>query len=553
MVTAITTTALVAGQSSSYLTWAAFAAFLICGITTALQAGRIWRIGTGHVLLTAASVSLFIVGVPALKAGGPALLSALVVCGALAQFALAAWLPLLRRIITPVVTGTALMLLAATVIPIAASRVTSLPEDVPPAAGLITAATTLGVLAVIGLRVSGGWRLWGPLFAIGAGSLAAFPFGLYDFQSVVQASWVGVPGTWFPDFETPQLDAFAALLPLAVIVVLINGVKNMGDSVVVQRLSRRELRATDYRLMQGSLYANGVGVMLSGLAGSLPPPLTRPPAANSATSGALVSLTGVASRNVGYIAGAILVALAFSPKLRAALLVIPAPVMGAYLLAVMGTYVVEGIRTVGQEGLDQRKAITVGLAFSVGVATNNTDVFSSLPSTHWLQFLNKGLTAGTLAAVLLTWFVELTGPRTRRIEAPLNDTALAEIDSFLSGIAEKNGWSHHAAQRLRAVGEEVLWSLIPTDDGITPNSPRRLTLVARNEDGAVELEFSAKLEGGNIQDQLAFLSDVSPKEDEASLHLLRHFAESVRHQKYHGIDVVKVKVVDGHGRVARPG
>ena len=132
MVTAITTTALVVGRSSSYLTWTAFAALLICGITTALQAGRVGRIGTGHVLLTAASVSLVVVGVPAPQAGGPGLLSALVVCGALAQFALATWLPFVRRIITPGVTGTALMPLAATVIPIAAGRVSALPDGVSP-------------------------------------------------------------------------------------------------------------------------------------------------------------------------------------------------------------------------------------------------------------------------------------------------------------------------------------------------------------------------------------------------------------------------------------
>ena len=117
MVTAVTTTALVAGQSEDYLIWAAFAAFLICGVITALQAGRVWRFGTGHVLLTSASVSLIVVSVPALVAGGPGLLSVVIVAGALSQFALSAWLPLLSRIITPVVTGTALMLLAATVIP----------------------------------------------------------------------------------------------------------------------------------------------------------------------------------------------------------------------------------------------------------------------------------------------------------------------------------------------------------------------------------------------------------------------------------------------------
>ena len=547
MVTAITTTALVAGQSDSYLTWAAFAAFLICGVITALQAGRIWGIGTGHVLLTAASVSLIIVGVPALQVGGPGLLSALVICGAIAQFALATWLPLLRRIITPVVTGTALLLLAATVIPIAAGRITALPDGASTVSGAVVPVTTLGVLAALGLRLTGGWRLWSPLFAIGAGALAAVPFGLYDFQRVIAAPWVGIPGTWFPDFEIPEVDAFFALLPMVVIVVLINGVKNMGDSVVVQRISRREPRATDYRLVQGSLYANGAGVLLSGIAGS--PPTTI----NSATSGALVSLTGVASRNVGYIAGAMLVALAFSPKLTATLLIIPAPVMGAYLLVVMGTYVVEGIRTVGQDGLDHKKALTVGLAFSVGVAMENSDVISTLPGVAWLQFLDNGLTAGTIAAVLMTWFAELTSPRARRMEAPLDDTALAEIDEFLGGIADRNGWDQPSTQRLKAVGEETLWSLIPANGDSGSNKPPRLTVIARPDGNAVELEFFANLDGGNLQDHLAYLDEEEPNEDDTSLRLLRHYAESVRHQRYNGIDVVRVRVAEDSGSRIRLG
>ena len=247
MVTAVTTTALVAAQSQDYLVWSAFAAFLICGLITALQAGRVWRFGTGHVLLTAASVSLIVVSVPALEAGGPGLLAAVVVAGALSQFALSLWLPLLRRIITPVVTGTALMLLAATVIPIAAGRVTALPEDASSLSGPVVALITL---AVLGLRVSGAWRLWVPLISIGAGCLASIPFGLYDFRLVTEAPWVGIPGTWFPDFEVPELSAFLSLLPMAIIVVMINGIKNMGDSVVVQRLSRA--RATRDGLPAGA-------------------------------------------------------------------------------------------------------------------------------------------------------------------------------------------------------------------------------------------------------------------------------------------------------------
>ena len=70
--TAVTTAALVAEQSEQYLVWAAFAALIVCGAATMLQASRIWRIGSGHLLITAGSVSLVVVSVPALSAGWPA-------------------------------------------------------------------------------------------------------------------------------------------------------------------------------------------------------------------------------------------------------------------------------------------------------------------------------------------------------------------------------------------------------------------------------------------------------------------------------------------------
>ena len=542
MITAVTTTALVAGQSQDYLVWSAFSGLLICGLITALHAGRIWGFGSGHILLTAASVSLIVVSVPALVKGGPGLLAALVVAGALSQFALSVWLPLLRRIITPVVTGTALMLLAATVIPIAAGQVSSLPGDSPSYSGPVVAAITLAVLAVLGLRLAGAWRLWAPLVAIGAGSLAAIPFQLYSFDFVSNAPWVGLPGVWFPDFEAPEVSAFFSLLPLAIIVVVINGVKNMGDSVVVQRLSRRSPAATDYRLVQGSLNANGLGVLLSGLAGS--PPTTI----NSAASGSLVSLTGVASRRVGYFAGAMLVALAFSPKLTAALLIIPAPVMGAYLIVVMGTYVVEGIRTVQQDGLDQKRALMVGLAFSLGVALDNSDFIANLPHGDWLQFLDNGLTAGTVAVVLMTWFAEMTNPRARRLRAQLSESALPDIDRFLRRIAERLNWDDGATQRLCAAGEEALWSLLEQRQEDGPGASWRLSIVARPGANTVELEFFSSLKGTNLQDRLAHMSDDAPQENEASFRLLAHYAQSVRHQRYHGIDIVRVLVASEPGR-----
>ena len=239
-----------------------------------------------------------------------------------------------------------------------------------------------------------------------------------------------------------------------------------------------------------------------------------------------------------------LVALAFSPKLTAVLLIIPGPVMGAYLLFLMGTYIVEGVRTVWQEGLDHRRGLILGVALSAGIGLETSGILGELPGAQWFGFLNNGLTAGTLVAVLLTWFVEFTDSRPQRLEVPLTYSSLQEIDPFLREVAEKKGWDATAATRLRAAGEETLLSLLHSDSNDGPEERRNLTIIARSRNAGVELEFFASLEGQNLQDQLAYLSNEELQQDEASFRLLRHYAESVRHQKFNGMDVVRVTVAD---------
>ena len=73
----------------------------------------------------------------------------------------------------------------------------------------------------------------------------------------------------------------------------------------------------------------------------------------------------------------------------------------------------------------------------------------------------------------------------------------------------------------------------------------RLLIVARPEGRAVELEFVSVLEDEeNLGDRLAYLDDEEESLDdrEVSFRLLRHYASSVRHHKYYGMDVVIVRV-----------
>ena len=528
-----------AGEGELYLGWAVFAALVIAGVTTALQAAHVGRVGAGHILMTGAGPHFIAISVVALTEADLATLASLIVVSSLFQFAMAAWLPFLRRIVTPIVSGTALMLIAVAVMPIAVGRLTDVPAGAPEGGGLIAAGVTLAVATGMVLRASGVWRLWAPLSGILAGCAAALFFGLYDLRPVAEASWLDVPdvAAW-PGIDLTPDARFWALLPVFAIVSVVAAIKTSSDGAVIQQASARKPRATDFRLVQGALNASGVGILLSGIAVTPPVIIYLP------SSVSLINLTGVAARSVGYAIGGTLFALAFLPKLTAVLLAVPSPVMGAFLLIIMGLLFVEGIRTVFQDGLDPQKGLVVGVALALGVGLESGSVFESVLGPTWSASLGNGMTIGVLATVLLTAFLELTSPRRRRLDVELDASAAAGIDAFLREIAGRSGWNAASGGRLRGAGEEALECLLQLRGEQADGAAPRLILFARPGRETVEMEFLVVSERENIEDHLTYLSEraETPEESELSFRLLRHYASSVRHRQYHGIEIVTVKV-----------
>ena len=526
-----------ASQSEAYLSWAIFAALVICGLTTALQAARLWRIGSGHVLIMGTSGTFIAVCIAALVEGGPGLLATLIVVSSLFQFALSARLALLRRIITPVVSGTVIALIAVTIMPIMFQLLTEVPEGTPPAAAPLSAAVTLVTSVAFVLRASGIWRLWAPIIGIGVGCVAASVFGLYDTGQVGAAAWVGFPTGGWAGFDLSFGPAFWALLPAFVFVTLVGAIETVGDTVAVQRVSWRTPRAVDFRTVQGSLAADGLGNLLSGFAATVPN-------TTYSSSVPLAELTGVAARSVGVCMGIIFVVLAFFPKVTALLLAIPNPVVGAYASMLMGLLFMQGMKIVVQDGIDYRKAVVAGLSFWIGVGFQNGAIFADYFNETWGALVGNGMTMGGLAAVVLSLFMEVTGPR-RRLEMSLNIEAVPNIERFLRGFASRLGWNTESTERLCSAGEETLLTLLRSEDGEQAAEGRRLLVVARSDANAAELEFVSATGEQNLEDQLALLEEGAagtPTADELSLRLLRHFASSVRHQQYHDTAVVTVRV-----------
>ena len=526
-----------AGGSESYLTWAVFAAAVVSGVSTILQAVRLGRIGAGYVLLMGTSGAFIAVCVAALVEGGPGLLATLVVASSLFQFLLAARLSLFRRLVTPVVAGTVLMLIAVTVMPLVFDMVTASPEGSSDWSAPMSSLVTVLVIIGIALKSSGALRLWAPVIGVVAGSVVAAAFGLYDIDQVAEASWIGLPGGGWPGFDLSFGSAFWSFLPAFVLVTIIGAVETIGDSVAIQRVSWRQPRAVDYRVVQGAVAADGTGNLLSGLAGTVPN-------TTYSTSVSITELTGVAARRVGVAIGVFFIVMALLPKFLALVLAIPDAVVAAYITVLIALLFVVGMRIVAEEASDYRKGLIAGVSFWVGVGFQNNLIFGEYLKGFAGGFLENGMTAGGLTAIALTLFTEATQARRHRLRTDLALSELPRIRQFLDDFTTRHRWGAPMSERLDAVAEETLLTLLDADTGAA-DAGRALRVTASKQDGRAVLEFVAAARGENIEDRLAVLDEPTadrPVERDVSLRLLQHYATSVLHQQYHELEIVTVHV-----------
>ena len=537
MAATVSVVALAGGQSEDYLAWLFFASLVVCGLGRILQTLRIWRFGSGYPLIVASASAFIAVCITTLADGGPAMLSSLIAVSAIFQFAFISRLSLLRRIITPTVAGTVLMLMSATIISVVLVRLPDIPEGAPPFAAPTLAGTTLAVLIGMRLFASPTWQQWVPIFGLLAGCAVALAWGLYDFQRVDEAPWVGLPANQWPGFDLSFGATFWALLPGFVIVVMATTINSISDTVAIQQVAWRRPRATDFRVVQGAHNLLALTNLIAALLGALP---TMIGGSNSAR----VILTGVAARRMGVYGGAILIAVAILPKAIALAVSIPRPVLVTYMVFMLSLLFVQGMRIVVNDGIDGRKAAVVGLSLWIGVGIQNQLIFPDLLSGTLETLLSNGMTTGSVCVIILTALIEMTSSRRKRLNVEMNLSAMPVMDAFLRDFASKSGWNEASTDRLRSAGEETLASLLSHDGNHEAGSANRLIVNARRADGSVELEYVTTSEGDNLEDRLVYLSE-QPEiqhEQDISFRLLRHYASSVQHRKYHDIDIVTVRV-----------
>ena len=542
-----------AGGEDSYMLWAAFAALLISGITTMLQAIGYKRIGAGYILFMGTSGTFIAISIKALAKGGPSLLATLVIVSALFQFFLAWKLAAFRRIFNSTVGGTIIMLVAVTVMPIVFSLLGDVPATAPAHAAPVSAIITVLCIVIIVFKSSGILRLWAPVIGIVVGTLTAAALGAFDSARIINAGWIGLPLAHWPGLSFDFSPAFWVLLPSFVFVTIIGAIETVGDTIAVQQISWRKSRSIDFRSLQGAVSADGTGNLLSGLFSTIP---------NSTYSGgiSLVELTGVASRRVGLWVGGVLILLAFSPKVTAVILSIPNPVAAAYIGVLLALLFIVGVKLVVHNG-DYRRCMIAGIGFWMGYGFQSGKIFPELISGDtWGLLLQDGMTAGGLVALGLSMLMELVDSRRHRLKANLNASSMPKIHAFLSELAAAKKWNKEATMRLCSAGEETVLTLVEQqktsasttaedkevddDDDEDVDKQRHLLITARGNHKSIEIECIAAPGEENLEDRMVLLKEGSTtaEESDLALRILRHVSSSFQHQQYHDTDIITVRV-----------
>lgn len=523
-----------AGESTSYLEYAVFASLIVCGLCTFLQARPIWRIGSGYILLMGTSGAFIAVSIAALKAGGPVMLGALVLVSSLVQFLCAFKLSWLRKVVTPAVGGVVIMLIPVTVMPIAFEFFANVPEEHQSFGAPFIVFLTILVGVGLGILAKGLLRLWTPVIGIVIGTLTAAFIGMYDFTPVQKAAWIGIPNFSELSFDFSLNASFLTLLPSFIFVTIIGMVETIGDSIAIQRVSKRKPKSPDYRVVQGAVGADGFGNLLSGCLGIVPN-------TTYSSSISVTELTGVASRSVGMFIGGIFVVAAFLPKLQALIVSLPPPVVGAYLLIVLGLLFVVGLQMVARSGIDYRTGLIVGISMWIGIGFQYKFIFPDLFTGMWGDLLQNGMTVGGLTAIFLMLLWRITSSRRIKTECALNPQAILQLQTFFDQIGDRWRLPDSVRSNIELANEETLHILQKSRDD---NTERKLSISVHKELNTIELEYVLALDLENIEDRLAMLQEAPGEfnEDDYSLRILRHISAHVKHEKYFDVDFFSVKV-----------
>ena len=378
------------GLTPAQLTYLIAIDIMMCGVATILQ---VWKnkfsgIGLPVVLgctFTAVGPIINIANTYSIQSVyGSILVSGLIVV------LIASFFSKLIRFFPPIVTGTVVTVIGITLIPVAINDLAGGQgaEDFGSPLNLFLGFSTLIIILIILKFAKGFFGSIAILTGIIIGTIIGAFFGRVDFTPVAEASWLHLPQVFY--FGIPEFHLVPILTMTLVAVVSL--VESTGVYFALGDITEKKIKGED---LKRGYRAEGIAIILGGLVNAFP-------YTTFSQNVGLIQISGVRRNKIIYIAGSMLIILGLMPKIGAATLAIPGPVLGGAMLAMFGMVISAGIKMLSHVDLNKQEnmvVVAISVAMGLGV-TVVPELFSALPESLSVV-TSSGIVMGSLTAIIL--------------------------------------------------------------------------------------------------------------------------------------------------------
>ncbi|MDY4279930.1 MAG: nucleobase:cation symporter-2 family protein [[Pasteurella] mairii] len=366
------------------------AALLISGVVTIIQCRGLGPIGIRlpSVMGTSFTFVAAALAIGFSESGVAGILGASLV-GSLVMIIGSFFMPYIRKLFPPVVTGAVVMMIGLSLIPVAVDWFAGGQRGDANYASPENLMMASFVLVIVVALVQ-----WGK----GIFSAAAIVIGMMTGYVVALAlGWVSFEGVKNAQvFAVPQPLHFGLAFPISGIIgmsiaYLVTIVESSGNFLALGNATKTEITGKHLR---GGVLCDGLGSALAAI-------MSTTPFSSFSQNIGVISLTGVASRYVVAITGALLALAGLFPVFGALIVSIPLPVLGGAGLMMFAMIIAAGIQMLDSIERSKRNGLIIAISIGCGLAvTTRPELLDKLPH-FFKEVLGSGITVGSLLALIL--------------------------------------------------------------------------------------------------------------------------------------------------------
>ena len=378
---------------------------IVSGVATFIQAKRIGPVGSG--LLSVQGTSFAFLGailtagfIVKSQGGGPDEILATIfgICfvGAFIEMIISRFLHVLKQIITPVVTGTVVMLIGLSLVKVGITDMAggkwlldNKPEFFGSAQNLGLGILVLIVVLILNRSKNPMIRMGSIVGGIIVGYVVAWFMGMVRFDFGVDIISIPIPFNYGFGFN------WAAFIGVAFIYI-ITAIESTGDLTATSMLSGQPVEGDKYmERIKGGVLGDGINSAIAAIFNTFPN-------TTFSQNNGVIQMTGVASRYVGMYLAVFLIILGLFPAIGGFFRSLPNPVLGGATIVMFGTVAAAGVNIIASMGrLGRREILIIAVSLGIGLGLAFVpEVLSHTPKAIQ-QIFGSAITSGGLSALIL--------------------------------------------------------------------------------------------------------------------------------------------------------